>query len=158
VQNRRLSLALPGAHLVSELMKILSIRQPWASLIVHGHKDVENRTWRTRYRGPVLVHASQRADDVSVDEIERRFGVRLGDVQPLGGVVGITELLDCVRSSASRWHAPGCWGFVLANSRPLPYVPYRGGLSLRDAPPALLSLLDLDRSSAKEGAAADAAA
>jgi hypothetical protein len=35
-------------------MKIISIRQPWASLIVSGLKDVENRTWRTRYRGRVL--------------------------------------------------------------------------------------------------------
>jgi ASCH domain-containing protein len=46
-------------------MKIISIRQPWASLIVSGAKDVENRTWPTRYRGPVLVHASQRADSVT---------------------------------------------------------------------------------------------
>jgi hypothetical protein len=38
-------------------MKILSVRQPWASLIVNGFKDVENRTWPTRYRGRILVHA-----------------------------------------------------------------------------------------------------
>ena len=40
-------------------MKALSIRQPWAWLIVNSHEDVENRTWRTRERGPVLVHASK---------------------------------------------------------------------------------------------------
>jgi hypothetical protein len=56
-------------------MKVISIRQPWASLIVIGAKDVENRTWPTRYRGPVLIHASQRADDVSSDAIEHRFGL-----------------------------------------------------------------------------------
>ena len=33
-------------------MKILSVRQPWAWLIVAGHKDIENRKWRTSYRGP----------------------------------------------------------------------------------------------------------
>jgi hypothetical protein len=49
--------------------EIISIREPRASLIVLGHKDVENRTWMTKYRGPVLVHASQRADDVGVDDI-----------------------------------------------------------------------------------------
>jgi hypothetical protein len=50
-------------------MKIISIRQPWASLIVSGIKDIENRTWPTRYRGPVLIHASQRADDATSDEL-----------------------------------------------------------------------------------------
>lgn len=39
-------------------MKVLSIRQPWASLIVKGCKDVENRTWKTDYRGPIAIHAS----------------------------------------------------------------------------------------------------
>jgi hypothetical protein len=40
----------------------LSIRQPWASLIVAGLKPVENRSWRVRYRGPLLIHAGQRVD------------------------------------------------------------------------------------------------
>ena len=39
-------------------MKCLSILQPWAWAIIHGGKDVENRTWRTAYRGPLLIHAS----------------------------------------------------------------------------------------------------
>jgi hypothetical protein len=69
-------------------MKIISIKQPWASLIVHGLKDVENRTWPTRYRGPLLIHASQRADDTSATDIERRFGVSLPGELPLGGIVG----------------------------------------------------------------------
>jgi len=36
----------------------LSVRQPWAWLIVNGHKDVENRTWSTQHRGDILIHAS----------------------------------------------------------------------------------------------------
>ena len=40
----------------------LSIRQPWAELIVRGHKDVENRTWRHSYRGPVLIHAGHKSE------------------------------------------------------------------------------------------------
>ena len=40
-------------------MKALSIRQPWAWLIVNGHKDIENRSWPTRFRGPVLIHAAK---------------------------------------------------------------------------------------------------
>lgn len=40
-------------------MKALSIRQPWAWLIVNGFKDIENRSWDTKYRGLVLIHASK---------------------------------------------------------------------------------------------------
>src|SRR5688572_4676832 len=41
-----------------ELMKALSLRQPWAWAVVHGGKRVENRGWTTDYRGPLLIHAS----------------------------------------------------------------------------------------------------
>lgn len=40
-------------------MKALSIKQPWAHLIVSGVKDVENRSWKTNYRGRIFVHASK---------------------------------------------------------------------------------------------------
>lgn len=115
------------------IVKVISIRQPWASLIVGGVKDVENRTWPTRYRGPVLIHASQRADQVTFEEIGRRFGFRppseLPLELPLGGVVGITEIVDCVRPHASKWYAPGHYAFVLTNARPLPFVRWKGALS-----------------------------
>ncbi len=39
-------------------MKILSIRQPWASLIVNGYKEYEFRSWNTKFRGEFLIHAS----------------------------------------------------------------------------------------------------
>jgi hypothetical protein len=125
-------------------MKIISIRQPWASLIVSGVKDIENRTWPTRYRGPVLIQASQGADDITAGDIERRFGVSMPAELPRGGIVGITEIVDCVRPHASAWYAAGHWGFVLANSRPLPFVRWKGALSLRDVPTELLDLLGLD--------------
>jgi hypothetical protein len=41
-------------------MKTLTVRQPWASLIVTGAKDVENRSWPTSYRGTLLIHAGVR--------------------------------------------------------------------------------------------------
>ena len=51
-------------------MKAISIKQPWASLIAHGIKDIENRTWRTNYRGRVLIHAGA----------SKKEGWRLNDV------------------------------------------------------------------------------
>jgi hypothetical protein len=138
-------------------MKILSIRQPWASLIATGAKDVENRTWPTRYRGPVLIHASQRADAVTSDEIERRFGVRLPPTLPVGGIVGLTEIIDCAKPHPSNWYAPAHWAFVLANSRLLPFLKWKGALSLRDASAELLELLGIDALGASLGKQRDAA-
>ena len=43
-------------------MKAISIRQPWAWLVVHGYKDVDNRTWATKHRGPILIHAGKALD------------------------------------------------------------------------------------------------
>jgi hypothetical protein len=138
-------------------MKILSVRQPWASLIVTGGKniatgaiemkDVENRTWATGYRGLVLVHSSLRADAITPNEIERRFGVVPPSEQPLGGIVGVADLVDCVRSHSSRWYAQGHHALVLARARPLPFVRWKGALSLREAPAELLALCGLDGSS-----------
>ncbi|SFH69787.1 ASCH domain-containing protein [Bradyrhizobium sp. cf659] len=134
-------------------MRIISIRQPWASLIVAGgkniltgafeRKDVENRTWATAYRGLVLIHSSQRPDDITTAEIERRFGVRLTGEQPRGGVIGMVEIVDCVRPHPSKWYTPNHWAFVLANSRPLPFVKWKGALSLRGASQELFHLCGL---------------
>ena len=127
-------------------MKILSIRQPWASLIVAGVKDVENRTWPMRYRGRVLIHSSLRADDTSSEDIERRFGVSLPAELPLGGIVGMTEIVDCVRPHAGRWCAPAHWAFVLANSGPLPFVKWKGcPYCFATRQSELLKLLSLDQ-------------
>ncbi len=43
-------------------MKALSIRQPWAWLIANGYKDIENRSWRTNFRGEFLIHAGKKFD------------------------------------------------------------------------------------------------
>ncbi|MCB2188832.1 MAG: ASCH domain-containing protein [Deltaproteobacteria bacterium] len=58
-------------------MKCLSIRQPWASLIVAGMKDVENRSWATKYRGPVLIHAAATVADTSPHYLSGGVLVRL---------------------------------------------------------------------------------
>jgi len=39
-------------------MKVLSIKEPWASMILSGKKTIETRTWKTKYRGKILLHAS----------------------------------------------------------------------------------------------------
>jgi ASCH domain len=118
--------------------KIISIRQPWASLIVRGVKDIENSSWATKYRGPVLVHASLRPSAYSHADIARQFGIDLPQVElPLGGIVGTTNIIDCVDAHPSPWFE-GEFGFVLDRSRELPFKPLKGSLGLRSVPGALL--------------------
>jgi hypothetical protein len=115
-------------------MKALSIRQPWAWLIVHGHKDIENRQWRTLYRGKILVHA---AKGITEEEyaiayvLAEEQGVELPPFKELerGGIVGEVEIVDCVDRDASPWFF-GEWGFVLAKAKPLPFRPMKGKLGL----------------------------
>src|SRR5262245_43664932 len=113
-------------------MYALSIRQPWASLIVAGIKDVENRTWRMAYRGPLLIHASQR-DAVLAPEMRRallgRLNVARLDDLPHGGIIGRARVVDCVDSSPSPWFL-GPWGILLADARPLRFKPCTGRLFL----------------------------
>jgi hypothetical protein len=119
-------------------VKIISIKQPWASLIINGTKDIENRSWRTNHRGPMLVHASQRIDDINPFELRRRFGVSMPQPMPTGGVIGIVDIVDCVEDHPSKWFV-GEFGFVLKNPRPLRFLRWPGQLGLREAPRDLLA-------------------
>ena len=110
-------------------MKALSIRQPWAWLIVHGGKDIENRTWRTKIRGTIAVHASKKVDVRAYAELKAE-GVDLPAIEKLkvGGIIGKVEIVDCVDQSDSPWFR-GPFGFVLANPKPVKFTPCLGKLS-----------------------------
>jgi ASCH domain len=129
----------------SPFCKIISIRQPWASLIVHGFKDIENRSWATSYCGPVLIHASMRPSGRSVADIARQLGIDLPQLElPLGGIIGTTNIIDCVDAHPSPWFE-GQFGFILDGSRPLPFKPWKGSLGLRSATAELVDALGLSR-------------
>lgn len=119
-------------------MKALSVRQPWAWLIVNGFKPIENRDWPTKVRGRVLVHASKgmtRSEYEYVAGFAHYHGITLPAFEDLerGGIVGITTITDCVSSSESPWFF-GRFGFELADSRPLPFTPMKGRLGFFDVP------------------------
>ena len=132
------------------LIPCISIRQPWAWLIVRPDladpvermwayetgqiKDIENRTWPTRKRGPVLIHASKaysrREHAALAADLEDRTGVRLPPYEAMqrGGIVGKATLIDCVREHPSQWKMPDHWGFVLKDTVRTPFVPWQGQL------------------------------
>jgi hypothetical protein len=136
-------------------MKAISIRQPWAWAIVHGHKPVENRTWQAAHRGPLLIHAGLQFDDEGLHAIQARFpavAAMLPQRWDLGGIVGTADVVDCVSTHASAWFT-GPWGLVLHNARPLPFVPYRGVLGLFDVPDDAVPALRLHTASAAQAEA-----
>jgi hypothetical protein len=114
----------------------LSIRQPWASLILLGLKCVEIRTWPTSYRGLLFIHASRTLDEHAM----KRF--RLPDL-PTGCLIGAVDLTGVDAFTPATWRklapehldtgafAPGLYAWHLSNPRPLRQpVSWRGDRSL----------------------------
>lgn len=139
-------------------MLALSIRQPWASLILKAGKNIENRDWPTKYRGRILIHASKgmtraehedaihfavhaiRADPRNAGGKQitlRELGFDFDALQR-GGIIGSVEIADCVTSSASPWFV-GRYGFLLRDPQPLPFVPMKGRLGFFDVPESVWS-------------------
>jgi hypothetical protein len=89
----------------------------------------------------VLVHASLRPSPHSLTDIARRFDVDLSQEKlPLGGIVGVTNIVDCVTTHPSPWFE-GKFGFILDRSRELPFVTWKGSLGLRFATNSLIDAL-----------------
>jgi hypothetical protein len=114
--------------------KCISIKRPWAGLIVKGIKPVENRNWYTSYRGPLLIHASQSWDEDGVQWILSKFP-ELTDfirhtIHRKGELIGQAELIACVKYYRSEWFF-GPYGFVFANAVEFSEsIPYRGRLGI----------------------------
>ena len=123
-------------------MKVIVIRQPWAWLIVNGFKDIENRSWSTHYRGPLLIQAAVRRPAPEDLEYARQRRVKLPQEFDLGGIVGCVQLEDCVHRSRSKWFE-GPVGWVLSKPKTLPFVPLMGQLGLFAPPKRVLRKLRL---------------
>ena len=116
-------------------MKAISIKQPWATMIMLSGKDVENRDWHTNYKGTIAIHASK---DVSITEYQQ---ARLKETRitgkpsltpsqcPVGVIIGVVDIVGCLRNSSSPWFV-GKYGFLLENPIMLPNpIPCKGALS-----------------------------
>lgn len=123
-------------------MKVLTVQQPFASLIASGLKEYEFRTWRTAYRGEILIHAAKKTD--------RGAMARLADLcpeYPTGCIMARATLTDCVRvddafrdvlrqmhptvyagiTESPAWEG---YGFRLEDIRPVGPVAAKGMLGL----------------------------
>jgi hypothetical protein len=115
-------------------MKALTLRPHWAWFVVNGYKDIENRSWSTRLRGRIWIHASSNsvtraeyAQFLSVCRYRRIKDFPRREDIPFGGIVGSVEIVDCVTSSRSYWFR-GKYGFVLKDARKTWFKPMKGRL------------------------------
>lgn len=72
-------------------MKVLTIKEPWASLIIEGYKKYEFRSWKTNYRGKILIHAGM--------TLERHSAEKFKDYNleyHKGAIIGEAEINDCI--------------------------------------------------------------
>lgn len=116
------------------MARAISVRQPWAWLIANGYKPVENRDWRTRYRGPILIHAAKTVDPAGYEFVARQLPELFDLIPPphaieKGGVVGMANLTDCVDRHLSIWFF-GKYGFVMDDAQTLPFFPAQGQVGL----------------------------
>lgn len=117
-------------------MKAISIKQPWAWMIFHG-KPVENRSWPSPYRGPLLIHASL-SYDISGAAWLREQGIKIPERTregyPFGAIIGQVNMVDCVTSHPSPFFF-GPYGHVYADpamfKKP---IPYKGQRLIFDVP------------------------
>jgi hypothetical protein len=127
-------------------VRVLSVQQPWAWAIVEGHKRVENRTWTTKYRGAVLIHAGANVrGPEDFEGLRREHHLRAPSRIEIdrGCIVGVAELIDVVTPKDAkgfgRWfQGPYGWVFrdPVALRKP---VMVKGQLGLYRPTPALLA-------------------
>jgi hypothetical protein len=122
-------------------VRVLTVRQPHAHLLVHGSvnagfKDVENRSKPTRYRGTLLIQASAKVDQAAYAEYLAQ-GIELppGGELATGAIIGSVQVIGCVRNSQSRWAIPCYWHWLTSAPHPAePVIPIKGQLSMFPAP------------------------
>jgi hypothetical protein len=122
-------------------VKTLSVCQPWAWALIHSGKRIENRTWRTDYRGPLLIHASR---SMKWDLPVLPDGTPVPEGLPRGVLVGVVELVDCVpydAASSDPFALPGHWCWRVTSPRPVDPVPWKGRLQLFDVPMPVIRFL-----------------
>ena len=142
-------------------MHILTVKQPWAHLIIHGyrtvmgrieHKPIENRTRFTSYRGELYIHAGLSFDRDAIDYIGDFCPAAATSIKAelerinndCGKIIGRVQLTDCRCPEwdgmpDSCWAEVGAWHWMLAKPEAVVPFPARGQLGIwtMDAPPLI---------------------
>lgn len=136
---------------------VLSVRQPWAWLICEGLKDVENRNWKTNYRGTLYIHAGKLFDwnamywmldrslvtHAAALEVSKHFGIVpsekcgfkiMKNKEEFGAIVGRVDLIDCGRSQSVWAQQDVKYHWTVRHGQHIVPIPMRGQLGLFQSP------------------------
>lgn len=138
---------------MTQSIKALTIHQPWAFAVASGHKLIENRSWMTSHRGPLLIHAGRSLKSI---EEGRRYLDQLGIEMPpqsdlaFGAIVAIARIHGCcgVEEVADQPFAEGpiCWLLKdVMTIQPFAYAGAQGLFNVPDGIVRQLRLLDGSR-------------
>jgi hypothetical protein len=108
----------------------LTIKQPYATLITTGFKDIENRTWAPPggYRGPIFIHAGRTYVD---DELPVKLWLPHASSFTQGAIIGTARIADVIEDSESPWAVKGHYHWVLTEPEQWETpIPWRGQLGL----------------------------
>lgn len=104
------------------MLRVLTLREPYAWLVVNGFKDVENRTWLSHYTGRVLIHSAKVVDE-HFDRVANYAGTHFGIVVPdreelevnnCGRLVGVAHFGKMFKPLESPWYQPGKWAWPIS--------------------------------------------
>jgi hypothetical protein len=133
-------------------IKVITVIQPWATLIALNEKGNETRSWWTDYRGHLGIHAGMKIDYEACEEPRikaalARHGITSPSQLPTGCIIGICQIFDCVkmvedpvakngvklpgyklsdREYSFGHYAPGRWAWILANIKKIKPIKVRG--------------------------------
>ncbi|MDB5056154.1 MAG: hypothetical protein JWM44_4204 [Bacilli bacterium] len=137
-------------------MKVISIKQPWATLIAIGEKQFETRSWATKYRGELAIHASKKIDKgaiyntLPIIQALSEHGIDKFDQLPTGVIIAKCNLVDCLKS-LDTWtdgyilekhtfiyspeyefgdYTPGRYAWKLTEVKQIEPIPAKGQLGL----------------------------
>ena len=140
-------------------MKVITLQDPWASLVMWGEKKIETRSWKTNYRGPLLIHASKNPKKINLDlafrepfwSVLKPHFIENSDLYYPGCIIAKCNLVDCLKIvfrsyfdahlenrqkvRGNEFHfgdyAPGRFAWILEDIEPLENpIPAKGQLGL----------------------------
>ncbi len=124
--------------------RTLSLRQPWAWLVIHGGKTIENRRWRCNFRGPFLIHASNGCTRSEYEyavawakQVNSELIIPRMEALPRGCLVGVATIYGMIEPCSKTgdllrpckrhpWHMVGQNGLLLKNVYPVPQIKVKG--------------------------------
>ena len=124
---------------MNDSIRCLAVRQPWAWAIIAGIKDIENRSWQTKYRGKIIIQASTTKTEVN------RIKKQNKSLSPLdlhyGALIGVVDLVDIEPINEKLEGNPWAWGIYcwrLKNAKVFANpIPIKGRLNLYKLPSEL---------------------